>query len=65
MHTTGILEFLREHSGSYIQHRQGDYQVVNADGSPVQGFKPVRQQIDDLVDASRIRDAGNGRYVLV
>lgn len=65
MNTTGILKFLREHPGSYIQHRQGDYQVVGADGSPVEGFKPVRQQIDDLVDASHIRNAGYGRYVLV
>jgi len=62
LNTTMILELLGERLGRYIQRSVGDYSMKDASGAAVtvrengQDFlvEPTAEQMDDLMDASRL-----------
>lgn len=64
MRTTEILDLLKANPGSYIEHTLGVYCIKGADGVRLVDFEPVHEQIDDLLDQSRIESIRSNRYVL-
>ncbi|HTC52233.1 MAG TPA: hypothetical protein VK700_09880 [Steroidobacteraceae bacterium] len=71
LHTTGVLDMLRDKTGRYIEHHKGVYVMRETDGRNVfiveEGEKlpihPSEGQIDDLVSAGHLIRDGQ-RYEL-
>ena len=68
LHTSRIIDLLRNKRGRYIHHDAGSFRMKEANGEDVKltedrrGYlvEPTAQQIDDLMDAKRlVRDGPN------
>jgi hypothetical protein len=71
LNTTMILVLLHEGTGRYIQHDMGHYRMKEANGVDVTVIEnggeylvePTAEQIDDLMDASKLVRDGS-KYLL-
>jgi hypothetical protein len=72
LRTTEILEALKASPGSYILREAGKYCLKHVDGramlklADATGYpiEPTSQQIEDLIEQSRITARGNHEYIL-
>jgi hypothetical protein len=70
LHTTGVLDLLRQKPGRYVEYLRGDYTMREDGGAAVTvieggeefAIHPAESQIDDLVRASHlVRDGSKYR----
>ena len=71
LNMTMILDLLGQRPGRYIQHDMGHYRMKEANGSDVKVtengraylVEPIAEQMDDLMDASKLVRSGS-KYLL-